>query len=80
CGAKIQALERCNARYRSEPERSLVCGHLNKLAAMCLVEIVCPEQVEAVKIYCTGAGTARVRNSCRIAKENLTICLDYRQD
>ncbi|KAL2651611.1 hypothetical protein R1flu_019739 [Riccia fluitans] len=56
CRGKIFALEDCQRKYRKEPERGMMCKHLNHAAALCLLSCVCPEEVESVQYQCASQG------------------------
>ncbi|KAJ7559732.1 hypothetical protein O6H91_04G098700 [Diphasiastrum complanatum] len=80
CRAKIYALDSCQRKYPKEPERGMLCKHLNHAAALCLVSFVCPDQVEAVQSYCSSLGTVSKQKRCREARESLEDCLAAHQD
>eukprot|EP00249_Psilotum_nudum_P008950 c21611_g2_i1 orf=709-978(-) len=80
CRSKILALEDCHRKHRQQPQRDLVCKHLNVAAALCLVSFSCPTEVEAVEMYCSSEGTEKKRQLCKEAHRRLERCLASHQE
>ncbi|BBM98423.1 hypothetical protein MPTK1_1g13400 [Marchantia polymorpha subsp. ruderalis] len=79
CRGKLFALEDCQRKYRKEPERGMMCKHLNHAAALCLISCVCPEAVESVQYHCSSRGNTSKRQQCQRAQARLQFCIEDQQ-
>lgn len=79
CKRQLDAVAECHRKYQREPERSMVCKRLSSAAAMCLVEVICPKEVEGVRTACASAGTAAKTRRCRRARAALQECVMLHQ-
>ncbi|KAJ6816185.1 uncharacterized protein M6B38_250450 [Iris pallida] len=79
CAALHRALAECHRRSPAGLQREVVCRHLNRSLAECVVSAACPEECEAVRSMCSSAGTAAKRRQCQQAKVSLSLCLSSHQ-
>ncbi|XP_021728927.1 uncharacterized protein LOC110695981 [Chenopodium quinoa] len=80
CERLQNALFDCHRRIPAGPARKSACRHLNRAFSDCLVAVICPSQLEAVKSLCSSGGTALKRSQCQEARLNLSVCLSLHQD
>ncbi|OAY72214.1 hypothetical protein ACMD2_27366 [Ananas comosus] len=79
CGAAYRALCECHGRVRDRLQRKVLCRHLNRALAECMVSSCCPEEAEAVRALCSSAGTSLKRSQCERAQFALAFCLSSHQ-
>ncbi|KAG6534182.1 uncharacterized protein LOC122012276 [Zingiber officinale] len=79
CGSLHRALLECHRRAGDPRQRSVLCRHLNRSLAECVVAECCPEESEAVRSLCSSAGTALKRSQCQRAQLALSVCLSSHQ-
>jgi hypothetical protein len=58
----------------------VLCRHLNRALAECVVTMCCPDQTEAVRTLCGSSGTALKRTQCERARIDLSLCLEAHQE
>ncbi|XP_048499787.1 uncharacterized protein LOC104889938 [Beta vulgaris subsp. vulgaris] len=80
CERLQNALYDCHRRISAGPARNSACRHLNRAFADCLVGIICPSQLDAVKSLCSSGGTSLKRSQCQQARLSLSVCLSQHQD
>lgn len=79
CRRLLNAYIDCSKKYPKEPEKSLICGTLNRKLAACLISSICSKESEAVNLYCSSIGTSQKRQNCKEAKEELEYCISQHQ-
>ncbi|XP_055962026.1 uncharacterized protein LOC130014559 [Mercurialis annua] len=79
CERLRRALYDCHRRIPSGLGRDASCRHLNRGLAQCLVSVVCPRELEAVRSLCSSGGTALKRSQCEQAQLSLSVCLSNHQ-
>ncbi|BAT02195.1 uncharacterized protein [Oryza sativa Japonica Group] len=81
CAATQRALAECHRSAARGPLRpEVLCRHLNRALAECLVTSCCPGETEAVRTLCGSAGTALKRSQCQRARIGLSLCLESHQE
>ncbi|KAK3127424.1 hypothetical protein QOZ80_7AG0573080 [Eleusine coracana subsp. coracana] len=81
CVSAQRALAECHRRAARGPlQPEVLCRHLNRALAECVVTACCPEETEAVRTLCGSAGTALKRTQCQRARIDLSLCLEAHQE
>ncbi|CAL5062123.1 unnamed protein product [Urochloa decumbens] len=81
CASTQRALAECHRRAARGPlQPEVLCRHLNRALAECVVTACCPDETEAVRTLCGSAGTALKRTQCQRARIDLSLCLEAHQD
>uniref|UniRef100_A0A0D9X0G4 COX assembly mitochondrial protein n=1 Tax=Leersia perrieri TaxID=77586 RepID=A0A0D9X0G4_9ORYZ len=81
CASVQRALAECHRRASLGPLKpEVLCRHLNRSLAECLVTSCCPGETEAVRTLCGSAGTALKRSQCQRARIDLSLCLEAHQE
>ncbi|CAN6205785.1 unnamed protein product [Urochloa humidicola] len=81
CTSTQRALAECHRRAARGPlQPEVLCRHLNRVLAECVVTACCPEETEAVRTLCVSAGTALKRTQCQRARIDLSLCLEAHQE
>ncbi|KAL6657775.1 hypothetical protein ACP70R_005555 [Stipagrostis hirtigluma subsp. patula] len=81
CAATQRALAECHRRAARGPmQPEVLCRHLNRALAECVVTVCCPGEIEAVRTLCGSAGTALKRSQCQRAPIDLSLCLEAHQE
>ncbi|XP_062186467.1 uncharacterized protein LOC133890041 [Phragmites australis] len=81
CVSTQRALAECHrsaARGPMQPE--VLCRHLNRALAECVLTACCPGEIETVRTLCGSAGTALKRSQCQRARIDLSLCLEAHQE
>ncbi|CAL9058057.1 unnamed protein product [Musa banksii] len=68
CGSLHRALLQCHRRAGDRRQQAVLCRHLNRSLAECVVSACCPEESEAVRSLCSSAGTSLKRSQCQRAR------------
>ncbi|RRT79898.1 hypothetical protein B296_00019432 [Ensete ventricosum] len=79
CGSLHRALLECHRRAGDPRQQVVLCRHLNRSLAECVVAASCPEESEAVRSLCSSAGTSLKRSQCQRARLALSVCLSFPQ-
>ncbi|WOL05223.1 hypothetical protein Cni_G13950 [Canna indica] len=79
CRSLHRALSECHLRAGDPWQRAVLCRHLNRSMAECLVSVCCPEESEAVRSLCSSGGTSIKRSQCQGAQLALSVCLSSHQ-
>ncbi|KAM0898629.1 hypothetical protein ACQ4PT_021796 [Festuca glaucescens] len=81
CASTHRALAECHRRASRGPlQPEVLCRHLNRALAECVVTMCCPEQTDAVRTLCGSSGTALKRTQCERARIDLSLCLEAHQE
>nr|AVY91770.1 unknow [Saccharum hybrid cultivar SP80-3280] len=81
CASTHRALAECHRRAARGPLRpEVLCRHLNRALAECVVTACCPDETDAVRTLCGSAGTALKREQCHRARIDLALCLEAHQE
>uniref|UniRef100_A0ACD5YX05 Uncharacterized protein n=1 Tax=Avena sativa TaxID=4498 RepID=A0ACD5YX05_AVESA len=81
CASTHRALTECHRRAsRGALQPEVLCRHLNRALAECVVTMCCPSQTEAVRTLCGSSGTALKRSQCERARIDLSLCLEAHQE
>ncbi|KAL5198991.1 hypothetical protein ABZP36_002503 [Zizania latifolia] len=81
CASAHRALAECRRRALRGPLKpEVLCRHLNRALAECVVTSCCPGETEAVRTLCGSAGTALKRSQCQRARIDLSLCLEAHQE
>jgi hypothetical protein len=81
CATAQRALAECHRRAARGPlQPEVLCRHLNRALAECVVTACCPDETEAVRNLCGSAGTALKRTQCQRARIDLSLCLEAHQE
>ncbi|GBG62057.1 hypothetical protein CBR_g28534 [Chara braunii] len=82
CDRLLRSLEDCRYKHRRAPssDRSLICRHVERSAALCLISSICGPELDRVQTACGTSGTAAKVRRCQLAKNDLNYCLMSHQD
>lgn len=81
CASTQRALAECRRRAARGPlQPEVLCRHLNRALAECVVTACCPDEIDAVRTLCGSAGTALKRKQCQRARIDLALCLEAHQE
>ncbi|RLM84782.1 uncharacterized protein LOC112880630 [Panicum hallii] len=81
CASTHRALAECHRRAARGPlQPEVLCRHLNRALAECVVTACCPDETEAVRTLCSSAGTELKRTQCQRARIDLSLCLEAHQE
>ncbi|KAF8669292.1 hypothetical protein HU200_051626 [Digitaria exilis] len=81
CASMHRALAECHRRAARGPlQPEVLCRHLNRALAECVVTSCCPDETEAVRTLCGSSGTALKRTQCQRARIDLSLCLEAHQE
>ncbi|KAM3384862.1 hypothetical protein ACQJBY_009075 [Aegilops geniculata] len=77
CASAHRALAECHRRAARGPlQPEVLCRHLNRALAECVVSMCCPGETDAVRTLCGSSGTALKRSQCERARIDLSLCLE----